>query len=76
MPLAAHPSGAAQNTPPEINPAEGIWSLIKQGLLANLVPVALDELASTVRFALKPIQYRPELIDGCLAETGLIIHPP
>ena len=61
---------------PEINPTEGIWSLIKQGALANLIPVGLDEVADTVRFALKRIQYRPELIDGCLAETGLVIHPP
>lgn len=36
----------------------------------------LDEVAGTVRFALKRIQYRPELIEGCLAKTGLIIHPP
>jgi DDE superfamily endonuclease len=61
---------------PEINPTEGIWSLIKRGPLANLVPVGLDELAGTVRFALKRIQYRPELVDGCLAETGLIIRAP
>ena len=40
------------------------------------MPVGLDELTDTVRFTLKPIQYRPELINGCLAETGLIIHPP
>jgi hypothetical protein len=61
---------------PDANPTEGIWSLIKTGPLANLVPVGLDELAATVRFALKRIQYRPELIDGCLTATGLIIHPP
>lgn len=61
---------------PELNPTEGIWSLIKRGPLANLVPPGLDELADTVRFALKRIQYRPTLIDGCLAETGPIIHPP
>jgi hypothetical protein len=38
--------------------------------------VGLDELGATVRFALKRIQYRPELVDGCLAETGLIMRPP
>jgi hypothetical protein len=25
---------------------------------------------------LKKIQYRPHLLDGCLAETGLIIETP
>jgi len=43
---------------------------------ANLVPVGLDELAGTVRFALKRVQYRPKIVDGCLAETGLVIQPP
>jgi hypothetical protein len=61
---------------PEINPTEGIWSLIKRGPLANPVPVGLDELTGAVRFALKRIQYRPELVDGPLAETRLVIHPP
>src|ERR1051326_3716679 len=51
--LVALPKYAA-----EIDPTEGIWSLIKRGLLANLVPVGLDELAGTVRFALKRIQYQ------------------
>jgi hypothetical protein len=36
--------------------------------------VSLDELADTVRFALRRIQYRPDLIDGCLAETGLVVR--
>jgi transposase len=60
---------------PEINPTEGIWSLIKRGPLANLAVTGLDELLSAVRFALKRIQYRPALVDGCLTETGLTIHP-
>ncbi|WP_063649549.1 hypothetical protein [Streptomyces sviceus] len=35
----------------------------------------LDGLLSAVRFALERIQYRPELVDDCLTETGLIISP-
>lgn len=69
-----HDGMALPKYAPEINPTEGIWSLIKRGPLANLVPVGLDGLAGTVRFALKRIQYRPELVDGCVAETGLIIR--
>lgn len=51
----ADPGGAAQ-VRPGVNPTKGIWSLIKRGPLANLVPVGLDEVAGTVRFALKRIQ--------------------
>ncbi|MEU6512228.1 transposase [Streptomyces sp. NPDC046942] len=61
---------------PELNPIEGIWSLIKRGPRANLAVTDLDDLLSAVRFALKRILYRPELVDDCLAETGLIINPP
>ena len=57
-------------------PTEDIWPLIKRGSSANPVPVGPDKEASTVRFALKRIQYRPKLIDGCLAETGLPVHSP
>lgn len=55
---------------PELNPQEGIWSLAKRSM-ANL-----DHLTRIVKRKLKKIQYRPHLIDGCLAETGLIIEPP
>ena len=71
----AGPGGAAQVCPGD-QPHGGLLVADQAGPLANLVPVGLDELASTVRFALKRIQYRPELVDGCLAETGLVIHPP
>jgi hypothetical protein len=33
-------------------------------------------VADTVRFTLKRIQHQPELVNGFLAETGLVIHPP
>ncbi|GAA3082792.1 hypothetical protein GCM10020000_81060 [Streptomyces olivoverticillatus] len=36
---------------PDLNPQEGIWSLVKRSL--------------------KQIRYRPRLVDGCLAVTGL-----
>jgi hypothetical protein len=32
-------------------------------------------LVRVVKRKLKKIQYRPHLLDGCLAETGLVIHP-
>ena len=36
----------------------------------------LDGLVRILKRKLKKIQYRPHLIDGCLAATGLRIEPP
>ena len=55
---------------------QGLYSKVPASV-PKLSPAQFqDELAGTVRFALKRIQYRPELVDGCLTETGLAIHPP
>jgi transposase len=59
---------------PELNPAEGIWSLLKRAM-ANFVTTNLHGLVRIVKRKLKKIQYRPHLIDGCLAKTGLAIEP-
>jgi transposase len=56
---------------PELNPVEGIWSVIKGTVLANLAATGLDHVITTIRHGLKRLQYRPEVIDGCLAATGL-----
>ncbi|MFI9329248.1 transposase [Kitasatospora sp. NPDC052868] len=57
---------------PDLNPQEGIWALVKRGI-GNLAAANIDHLAKTVRTRLKKIQYRPHLIDGCLAQSGLDI---
>jgi transposase len=59
---------------PDLNPAEGIWSLLKRAM-ANFAAADLDGLVRFVKRKLKKIQYRPHLIDGCLAATGLTIEP-
>jgi transposase len=59
---------------PELNPAEGIWSLLKRGMV-NFAAPDLDSLVRIVKRKLKKIQYRPHLIDGCLTPTGLTIEP-
>jgi hypothetical protein len=61
---------------PDLNPAEGIWSLLKRGPLANLAAAGLTHLTRVVKRGLKKIQYRAHLIDGCLLETGLDMIPP
>ncbi|MEV4751666.1 hypothetical protein AB0K21_35370 [Streptosporangium sp. NPDC049248] len=45
-------------------------------MLTNLAVGSLDHLARVIKRGLERIQYRPYLIDGCLAETGLARKPP
>lgn len=59
---------------PDLNPTEAVWAHIKRDL-GNLVACSVDQLAATVKTLLKRIQYRPELIDGFLAQTGLTLKP-
>lgn len=60
---------------PELNPAEGIWSLLKHSLI-NFSARNLDHLAQAMKHHLKKIQYRETLTDGCLTQTGLTLQPP
>jgi transposase len=62
---------------PDLNPVEGAWSNMKNGL-GNLSARDVDQLAAIVKNRLKRIQYRPALIDGFLAQTGLTLEsePP
>jgi hypothetical protein len=50
--------------------AEPVWSNLKRSL-ANLTKQGIDQLVALIRSRLKPMQYRPGLIDGFLAKTGL-----
>ncbi|GAA3160699.1 hypothetical protein GCM10010486_28540 [Nonomuraea roseoviolacea subsp. carminata] len=60
---------------PDLNPVEGIWSLLRRGWLSNVAFSTPEHLVQRIRRGLRHIQYRSELIDGCLAETGLAIRP-
>jgi len=59
---------------PELNPTEGVWSNVKASL-GNFTKRSIDQLAVTVKHLLKRIQYRPDLINGFINETGLTIEP-
>jgi len=59
---------------PDMNPAEGIWSLLKRSMV-NFAAADVAGLVRIIKRKLKKIQYRPHLIDGCLAATGLNIEP-
>ncbi len=53
---------------------EGVWANMKNGL-GNLAARDVDQLAAIIKNRLKRIQYRPALIDGFLAQTGLTLEP-
>jgi hypothetical protein len=59
---------------PELNPVEGAWANMKNGL-GNLMARDVDQLAAIIKNRLKRIQYRPAVIDGFLAQTGLTLDP-
>jgi len=59
---------------PELNATEGVWAHVKRDL-GNLLAGTVDELAASAKRLLKRIQYRPELIDGFRAQTGLALKP-
>jgi hypothetical protein len=58
----------------ELNPVEAVWSNLKRSL-ANLTKQGIDQLAALIKARLKPMQYRPGLLDGFLARTGLDLTP-
>jgi len=60
---------------PELNAVEGAWANMKNSL-GNLGSCSTPrQLAAIMKNRLKRIQYRPALIDGFLAQTGLSIQP-
>ncbi|WP_329600086.1 transposase [Streptomyces pseudovenezuelae] len=56
---------------PDSNPQESIWSLVKREM-GNLAAADLAQITMAVKRRLKQIQCRPDLVDACLAATGLI----
>jgi putative transposase len=59
---------------PDLNPTEGVWSHVKRSA-GNLAVTGVDNLTAIVRNRLKRIQYRPDLLTGFLAHTGLTLDP-
>jgi hypothetical protein len=58
----------------ELNPVELVWSHLKRSL-ANLAKRNLPQLTALAKTRLKRMQYRPALLDGFLASTGLDLTP-
>jgi len=59
---------------PELNATEGVWSHLKRGL-GNCAATNIDQLMAMVKTRLKRLQYRPDLLDGFLGQTGLVLQP-
>ena len=59
---------------PDLNAIEGAWANMKNSL-GNLAVADLDQLTAIIKNRLKTIQYRPALINGFLAQTGLTLEP-
>ncbi|MCZ7458962.1 transposase [Streptomyces sp. WMMC940] len=57
---------------PDLNPQESIWSLVKRDI-GNPTAADLGQITRAVKRKLKMVQYRPDVIDGCLAGTGLAL---
>jgi transposase len=75
--IAARPWLTVFRLPPyahELNPVEPVWSHLKRSL-ANLTKHNLAELTALVKTRLKRMQYRPALLAGFLASTGLEFGP-
>jgi len=76
--IEAHPDWLTQvRLPayaPDLNAVEGAWANMKT-CLVNLAAADVDELTAIIKNLLKSIQYRPALIDGFLAQTGLTLEP-
>ena len=75
--ITARPWLTVHRLPPyahELNPVEPVWSHLKRSL-ANLTKHTIAELTALVKSRLKPMQYRPTLLAGFLASTGLEFGP-
>ncbi|WP_084959531.1 transposase [Thermoactinospora rubra] len=58
---------------PDLNPVEGIWSVLRRSSQANTAFTDPGHLLKALRRGLRKIQYRSRLIEGFLAATGLTL---
>jgi hypothetical protein len=75
--VAVRPWLTVYRLPPyahEFNPVEPVWAHLKRSL-ANLTKHNITELTALVKTRLRRMQYRPSLLEGFLASTGLDLSP-
>lgn len=61
---------------PDLNPVEGVWSVLRRTTQANRAFTDPHDLITVIRQSLRRLQYRHDILDGCLIGTGLVPAPP
>ncbi|WP_428849381.1 transposase [Streptomyces lycopersici] len=61
--------------PPDLNPVEGIWSVLRRTTVANRAFADPDDLITAVRRGLRQLQYGHDVLDGALNGTDLRRQP-
>jgi transposase len=61
---------------PDLNPVEGIWSVLRRTTTANRAFADPEDLITAVQRGPRQLQYRHDVLDGCLTGTGLVLAPP
>ncbi|XES01533.1 transposase [Streptomyces sp. S1D4-11] len=56
---------------PDLNPVEGLWSVLRRTSLANRAFADPADLITAVRRGLLQLRYRHDVLDGCLTGTAL-----
>lgn len=56
---------------PELNPVEQLWSHLKYGHCANLIPEDLQELEDEAVEFLTEVKFQPDILHSYLNETPL-----
>ena len=57
---------------PELNPAEGVWNMLKRGELKNRCCQDLDELRWELQLAIRRLQRQRDRVRGCVAQCGYL----
>ncbi len=57
---------------PELNPAEGVWNLLKRGQLKNRCCMDLDELRWELGLAIRRLRRRRQALRGCVTQCGYV----
>ncbi|WP_441005764.1 transposase [Streptomyces malaysiensis] len=60
---------------PDLNPVKGIWSVLRRTTTANRAFADPPDLINAVRRGLHQLQYRHNVLDGCLTGTRLVPTP-
>ena len=57
---------------PDLNPAEGVWNLLKRGELKNRCCQDLDELRWELGLAIGRLQRQRDRVRGCVTQCGYV----